>query len=254
MPFTVSHAVLAPIISKITQNHLPIAALAIGCMTPDLYRLFTSEHYFEPHQWRYIFSVTLWIGLVFCLVWYALYRPVIYRVLGLQDPLNLVDFKTTIQFIMMNAVAVVIGICTHLFWDGLTHVDFRTFAFHDFLSQNISLFGKDYPIHRVLQIVTSFITLPFLLWMALHYQRKYQQHFPVAKNIRYWGVGILVLSLAVGLFSFLDYIRHIPSHYFKIGLYYITGTSINEFTQGFLLSFSLGCMLFLFLDRDRRLG
>lgn len=41
MPFTLSHAVLAPPISYLTGNRLPVAALAIGSMVPDLYRLFT---------------------------------------------------------------------------------------------------------------------------------------------------------------------------------------------------------------------
>ena len=41
MPFTLSHAVLAPPISYLTGNRLPVAALAIGSMVPDLHRLFT---------------------------------------------------------------------------------------------------------------------------------------------------------------------------------------------------------------------
>ena len=39
MPFTLSHAILAPPLSKLSGNRLPIAALAIGTMTPDLYRV-----------------------------------------------------------------------------------------------------------------------------------------------------------------------------------------------------------------------
>ncbi|WP_416172827.1 DUF4184 family protein, partial [Escherichia coli] len=39
MPFTLSHAILAPPIAKLSDQRLPVAALAIGCMTPDLFRL-----------------------------------------------------------------------------------------------------------------------------------------------------------------------------------------------------------------------
>lgn len=254
MAFTISHAVLAPIIAKLTKNHLPIAALVLGCMAPDLYRLFTSKHYFEPHQWQSIFSVTVWIGLVFCLLWYALYRPVIYRILGIQDPLNLHSFKRFISFICMNMLAVVIGICTHLIWDGLTHVDFRTFAFHNFLSQNITLLHRTYPMHRILQIGSSCIALPFIFWMSWHYYQQHQQYLAVTKAVRSWGIAVFIFAFAVGTFSFLDYIRHIPQQFFDMGLYHLTGRSINEFAQGFMLIFSLGCMLFLFLDRDHRLG
>lgn len=254
MAFTISHAVLAPIIAKLAKNHLPIAALVLGCMAPDLYRLFTTKHYFEPHQWQSVFTVTLWIGLAFCALWYSLYRPVIYRFFALNDDLNLSNISRFFVFICMNAIAVVIGICTHLIWDGLTHVDFRTFAFHDFLSQKVWLFHHTYPMHRILQIGSSIIALPFIIWTSWHYYQKHQQHLPVNKTIHFWRVAIFSTALSIGLFSFFDYIRHIPIQYLQSGLYEITGRSLNEFGQGFMLTFSLGCILFLFLDRGHRLG
>ena len=254
MAFTISHAVLAPLISKLTGCYLPIAALAIGCMAPDLYRLFTADHYFEPHQWSGIFKFTLWLGLFFCLIWYGLYRPVIYRILGLQDQIILDSPQKSISFIIFNIIAVLLGICTHLIWDGLTHVDFRTFAFHDFLSQKIDLFGHIYPMHLILQISSSVVGLAGVIWLSWQYYKKNQQHLAVAKRVTYWGFAIILVSLSIGLFSFLDYIRHIPTQYFKTGLYHITGRSINEFSQSFLISLTLGCILFLFLDRGRRLG
>ena len=62
MPFTISHAVLAPPISKLTGHALPVAALAIGCMVPDLYRLFTQENSNTTHLWTSIIHPDLWIG------------------------------------------------------------------------------------------------------------------------------------------------------------------------------------------------
>lgn len=254
MAFTISHAVLAPLLNRISGQNLPIAALAIGCMTPDLYRLFTTINSNTTHLWTHIFYPTLWIGLGFCFIWYSLYRPVLYRFLGIQDPLNLYSLKKTLTFILMTTIAVVIGICTHLIWDGLTHVDFRTFAFHEFLSQNIQLFAYNYPMHRILQIGTSALALPFIIWMAIRYYQNFYQRLSVSKAIRSWAWIILIASFCLGLFSFIDYIRHIPAEYMQTGIYHFTGRSINEFSQGFLITFSLGCLLFLFLDRGRRLG
>jgi len=37
MPFTLSHAVLAPPLSRLTGGRLPTAALAIGCMVPGTF-------------------------------------------------------------------------------------------------------------------------------------------------------------------------------------------------------------------------
>lgn len=137
MPFTLSHAVLAPPLSKLSKGHLPIAALAIGCMTPDLYRLFTQANIALTHQWSGLLFPNLPIGLFFCLLWYFIYRPVSYRFLGLKDPLQIKSFDDVVAFSLMNCFAIMLGTATHLIWDGLTHLDFRTFAFRDFLAQEI---------------------------------------------------------------------------------------------------------------------
>lgn len=247
MAFTLSHAVLAPLLHKLSMHFLPIAALAIGCMTPDLHRLFTPHSYPQFHQWSGIFSFSLWIGLGFCGVWYLLYRPVIYRLLGLNDDLHIRSIFECLSFILRCGVAVLVGIATHLIWDGLTHVDFRTFAFHDFLSQSVQIFHHSYPMHRVLQIGSSAIALPFLVWMSYVYFAQHRTE-AVSKPTLYSGIAILLLSLLFGFLSLIDYLRYIPDTLWQQNLYYFTGRSINEFSQGFLSCWSLACVLFLFFN------
>ncbi|WP_151731170.1 DUF4184 family protein, partial [Acinetobacter seifertii] len=89
MPFTISHAVIAPPIAKLSRNTLPIAALAIGSMTPDLYRLFTVQSSMLTHQWKGLLYPNLALGLLFCAIWYVLYRPAVYRFFGIQHDLKL---------------------------------------------------------------------------------------------------------------------------------------------------------------------
>ena len=250
MPFTLSHAVLAPPLSKLSRGHLPIAALAIGCMTPDLYRLFTTETIALTHQWSGILFPNLPIGLCFCLLWYLLYRPVIYRFLGIRHPLKIKSFDETVAFILMCCLAIILGTATHLIWDGLTHLDFRSFAFQDFLAQSVQWGAQTYPMHRILQIGSSILALPFLLWMSLHYYRKHRQVNSVSTKIRVYAIGLIILSIVCGGFSLWDYARYIPDATWQAELYYFTGRAINEFSQGTLLMFSLGCLLFLFLDRQ----
>lgn len=254
MPFTISHAVLAPPISKLTGHALPVAALAIGCMVPDLYRLFTQENSNTTHLWTSIIHPDLWIGLGFCLLWYLIYRPVIYRLSGIQHPLNIESFKSAIQFLIGVIAAVLVGTATHIIWDGLTHVDFRTFAFKDVLSQNLTLFHHQYPVHRILQIGSSIVVLPILLFMCLQYYRQHQQHHPISRKIKYFAIALLLTSFVVGCFSAWDYARYFSTEIWQADLYFLVGKSINEFTQGALSVFTLGSLLFLFFDRDHRLG
>ena len=93
MPFTISHVVLAPPISKLTGYRLPISALAIGCMVPDLVRLFTSEDIHSTHLWSAWLYPNLLIGLGFCLLWYLIFRPACFRFLGIHKPIKIGSFK-----------------------------------------------------------------------------------------------------------------------------------------------------------------
>lgn len=254
MPFTISHAVIAPPLSKLSQNTLPIAALAIGSMTPDLYRLFTVHSSMLTHQWKGLIYPNLALGLVFCAVWYFLYRPVLYRFFGVQHDLALNSLKRISIFFIGIIFALIIGIATHLIWDGLTHADFRTFVFKDVLAKTVHLFGRPYPLHRFLQLGSSALALPFLAWMCLHYYQRYKQHWKVSRKIKIFAWSLFILSTLLGLFSFWDYARYIPHEVWHADTYYFTGRSINEFMQGWLSTFSLGCLLFLFLDGQQRMG
>ena len=254
MPFTISHAVLAPPLTKLSGDRLPIAAIAIGCMTPDLYRLFTQASSNTTHYWTSLIHPDLWIGLSFCILWYVLLRPCFYRFLGIQHELRLSSMLRFFKFSVAVILAILLGTATHLLWDGLTHVDHRTLFGHEFLSQKIPLLGHYYPLHRILQIGTSALALPLLAWMGWRYYQTYQQHFPVSLKIKRFAIGLFILSLLGGLVSVWDYARYIPTQVWQSDLYYFTGRSINEFSQVALLILIFGCILFLILDRDYRLG
>lgn len=259
MPFTLSHAVLAPVISKLSRNQLPIAALAIGCMVPDLSRLISAKSTsgYLAHLWSSLLYPNLLLGFGFCALWYVLYRPVIYELLEIDDPLDLYHFFAWLKFIMAIGFALILGNATHLFWDGMTHVDFRTLFGHEFLKQSVSLLGFTYPLHFVLQITSSAVTLPILLWMCHSYL---QQHRCILKTpIKYKKMIFIITAFSVlmGAISTGHYLLQFSMPYLLNEPYYFIGRSFNEFTQGFLLTSSLGfglCLLsrsFFFTQNER---
>ncbi|WP_327858134.1 DUF4184 family protein [Acinetobacter guillouiae] len=248
MPFTLSHAVLAPPLSKLSGNRLPIAALAIGTMTPDLYRVLVKTEIHLNHQFKGIIYPDLLVGLLFCLLWYSLYRPLLFKFLGIQKPLNIACFSTFFQFLIWMVLAIILGTATHIIWDGLTHLDFRTFAFKEFLAQPISIFDRIYPMHKVLQIGCSAVALPFLMWMGLHYFFKYS-----VSQIRNPKVNFFCISLFVTAFfsGCLYYVYIAKSTGFipqDTDLYVLIGFFMKVFTQGSVLCFTLGCLLFHYLN------
>ena len=247
MPFTLSHAVLAPPISKLTGNRLPIAALAIGTMVPDLFRLFTNADYSGSHQWSGFIFPNLILGLIFCFIWYAVYRPVIFAFFSLNKPLNINSVNRFCGFIISIILSLLIGTATHIIWDGLTHVDFRTFAFKDTSMQPISFFDRSYPLHRVLQIGLSALALPVLAWMIYRHHLHYRSTANVHKNIKIYVYSLFAVSLLTGVMSYFYFADSVYSDAFVHDLYAYIGKSINYFFRAFLRTFSLGCLIFLLL-------
>ena len=251
MPFTLSHAILAPPLSKLSGNRLPIAALAIGTMTPDLYRILVEREIHLNHQWQGLMHPDLWVGLLFCFLWYCLYRPMIFKLIGIQAPLGINSIKTFFKFLCGMILAILLGTATHIIWDGLTHLDFRTFAFHNFLAREVPIIGHIYPMHRVLQIGTSILALPFLGWMSLYYYFKYKQSSPLSDRLIKFSVLLIIASFFIGCFTYIlraKYLGFDPHH---ADLYTLIGFFLNGFARGSLLCFTFGCIIFLWLDRKR---
>ncbi|WOE30880.1 MULTISPECIES: DUF4184 family protein [unclassified Acinetobacter] len=253
MPFTLSHAILAPPIAKMTGYRLPVAALAIGCMTPDLYRLLIRAGHddgYLAHYWSALLYPSLCVGMGFTVLWYLIYRPVIYRFIGIEHAIPLRHLKSWIQFSIASCLALLIGICSHILWDGLTHADFRTLFFKNFLAQNIRLFDMVFPLHRILQVSTSVISLPILLWMLWAYYQRYKTPYPIALYIRCLGWGLVLITILSGWLAMHYYLEAIPSRLWQDNLYSIIGMCFNEFSQTALWVFTLGCMIWRLFIKD----
>lgn len=251
MPFTLSHAVLAPPIAKLTGNRLPIAALAIGTMTPDLYRLLVETEILLNHQWQGIIYPDLLVGLLFCFLWYCLYRPMLFKFLGVSKPLNIHSFSTFCKFLLSMMIAIIVGTATHIIWDGLTHLDFRTFAFHEFLAQSVLILNHEYPMHKVLQIGCSAIALPFLIWMGLHYFFKYQIKQSSNNKAQIFSYFLFVSSFFSGCIYYIYFAKKISFSTQDTDLYHLIGFFIKGFTQGSIICFTLGCIIFAFLNHRK---
>lgn len=248
MPFTLSHVVLAPPIAKLAQHKLPIAALAIGSMTPDLYRLFTSSDITETHQWSSLWSYNLALGSLITLLWYGLYRPVLFRFFNLYQPLVLRSLGNYLSFIVLSAISIIIGAATHILWDGLTHLDERTYAFYDFLSQNITFGSYTYPMHRILQMLSSIVALPPLMWMLHRYVIQHRHHQLCNHWIKYYAWGLFAFSFCAGAIGYYLFNQNFVPELIRTDLYYYVGRSLNQFASYFLIVFSLGCLLFKAID------
>ncbi|WP_151778543.1 DUF4184 family protein [Acinetobacter brisouii] len=244
MAFTVSHMLFAPVIYRLSQRQFPLAATGIGCMTPDLIRLFTQKNVMISHLWQGLIFPDLVIGLLASGLWYLLYRPVIFIGLGINSSLYLKSLKQKSVFCMTTICALLLGTISHFVWDSFTHVDARTWLARDFLEQRIELFEHHFPMHRLLQISTSLLALPWLWIWSKRYIAKYRQNSqlpPIAQRKFLQRLSACALLCGIGMLSVY------LSHHFEFGENNdeLIGRSFKAFAQGWLLCFSIGCGLFL---------
>lgn len=126
MPFTPAHILAIVPIVAIRRSPLPLSALVIGSMIPDL-PLFVAfaPDYGDTHSVGGLFTACLPLGLAAILAFQlAMKRPlflllpaVIQRHCGDASASCLRGPRTVIY----AAIAVVIGAATHVFWDSFTH-------------------------------------------------------------------------------------------------------------------------------------
>src|SRR5687768_5925776 len=75
MPFTISHAVLAPPLARLSAHRLPMSALAVGCMTPDAaHFLFLMPGPNAGHSWAGLILLDLPLGLLVLLAWHRVLK------------------------------------------------------------------------------------------------------------------------------------------------------------------------------------
>ena len=244
MPFTLAHTVIASPISKILKNKLPIAALAIGSMTPDLFRLFSNSSGLETHAWNALIYPNLILGLAFCGLWYGLFRPTIYSCLTLKDDLNISNIFSLVKFLGYVSFALIIGNTTHILWDGFTHLDSRTLIPLPFFESTISLFNRQYSYAFILQIVSSVLPLPFIFYMIQQYYKKHKTPNISLKNQQKFILCSFALSIFIGLIALSDYASQISYEVWLNHQYYFLGRMLNKFTQAALICFSLCCIIY----------
>ena len=156
MPFTISHAAAALPVHALYRR-LPLAALMVGTMAPDLpYFLFVEPEQFDGHSLSGVFLFCVPAGLAVWLYFVTfLERPTLaflpdaWRTRVAPTPL-------TASTIVMASLAVLLGAVTHVVWDFFTHSSKPLMqalpGMHD---SYLDVFGPRIPVYFVLQVVSS---------------------------------------------------------------------------------------------------
>lgn len=239
MPFTISHAVLALPLGKLFKHQLPMAGLAIGCIAPDLMRLFSVSANVQSHQWSSLIFPDLLVGLFFAAVWYWIWRPIFYDYFRIRDPLQIVGIDGYCDFFLKLSIAIILGAITHLLWDGFSHDDAKNIAFKEFLSQPIVFLNIQTKVSILTQVLFSIVPLPIIFYM-LH--RYYQDHKDVLQTRLTCSLFIILSVIGAMICGGIQVEKLAENHAYETVSwfsYQILSTSVFSFFRGFLSCFVL---------------
>ena len=173
MPFTLSHpAVAAAFWPAIRRGHVPLAALAIGAMSPDfefLLRLRPVTRW--SHTLGGLVLFCLPAGLVVLLAWERIARGPVRHLLALdREPRAL---HRGGAWWLRASLAIVAGAATHMLWDGFTHGGYWGAELMPALrAPALSAFGTTIPWFNLLQHASTLVGgITVLGWLAAELRR-----------------------------------------------------------------------------------
>lgn len=200
MPFTVSHAAAA---LPFLRTPLPIAALVVGTMAPDL-------PYFLPlgvprdfsHSLLGVVTVDLAVGALVLAAWVLLLRaPVLdYAPAWLRSRMP----NRQVASIPLVLLALVVGALTHLAIDTVTH-EGSLDAVLPFMALEVGPYSVANYVHLVVSVIGAVILAVWVRgWVARTPPRSVETLVADAERLTIWSVlaaGFIVLFSAVWLYQ-----------------------------------------------------
>lgn len=212
MPFTLAHPLL-PVLIKKAVPRLSLSALIAGSVIPDMENFFKMQDAWSFGHGLYgLLLLDLPAGLLLCFVFHLLLRnsfianlPWYYR----NRFASYTEFDWP-RYAWANKTVVLISLIagglSHLGWDAFTHKDGFFVQLFPLLSRKIILAGTAYPVHYLLQLISSVLGI----WLLYRYIRLLPSK-PASEHLvkpdrlyRLTFLGILIVLLLVRLLGWPD--------------------------------------------------
>ncbi|WP_337967284.1 DUF4184 family protein [uncultured Flavobacterium sp.] len=202
MPFTFSHPAIILPLRYLPKNYFSLTGLIIGSLTPDF-------EYFIRMKVQSIYSHTLygifWFDLPLAILLTFIFHNIVRNDLYHNLPLIIKSRISTFSDFNWNnyfktnwivvLISIIIGIVSHIFWDGFTH-DHGYFVNHiSELRNSVSLFDIKIPVLKIAQHLSSLIGAIVIVF-AISKLPKDNTSTTLANKL-YWVYLILFTSLII---------------------------------------------------------
>jgi hypothetical protein len=207
MPFTISHAAA---VLPFSRTRLPLAALMIGSMSPDFAYFLPDGPGVLSHSVPGLYQFCWPAGL---LVWLLFVQLLETPTLALLPERWRGLFRRSerafrLRNLALASVAVILGATTHIVWDGFTHANTPIADHLPFLeTTSVEVFGKQFPLFRFLQHLSTVVGLVALAAWAAHLKMTGAARIHESTRVRAatHGERVFALLLLLGLSAMLGF-------------------------------------------------
>jgi Domain of unknown function (DUF4184) len=211
LPFTLSHpAAIIPF----ARLRFVLSALVIGSLSPDfIYFVNLAPQGQFGHTLPGVFLFCLPVGLLVLLIFHSLLKWPIFSLMPLVLQERLIGPARSFTVLpiartLLIVVSLLIGVFTHIIWDGFTHEYGWAVARLGFLSHPIIEIGsRTIPLFKLLQHSSTVIGGGLLLLCFIHWIRqapcdevRENSRRPLKSKVS-WGIALFFGATILGLLS-----------------------------------------------------
>lgn len=201
MPFTFSHPAIVLPLRYLPAKWFSFTGLIIGSLTPDF-------EYFIRMKVQSIYSHTLlgifWLDLPLAILLAFLFHSLVRGPLFFNLPKNFqsrilvfTEFDWNLYFrknYIVVLISILIGIASHLIWDGFTHNHGYFTEQFSGLKNVFNIYGNEIPTWKIAQHLSSLIGALFIVFAYLRLAQKNIIKHSISK--KYW-ISVFTLILLI---------------------------------------------------------
>lgn len=212
MPFTFSHPAIILPLKCLPTNWFSLTTLIIGSLTPDF-------EYFIRMKVQSNYSHTLygifWFDLPLAILLSYIFHNLVRNALFFNSP-NIIKSRILIfnhfnwnYYFKKNwfvvIISALIGIASHLFWDGFTHNHGYFVNEISELRNTCSIFGSEVPVWKITQHLSTLIGALIIILSFLKLPKNAIPKSVIDK--KYW----IIISILIFLISILRFLFKVKS-------------------------------------------
>jgi len=209
MPFTFSHPAIILPLRYLPKKWFSLTGLVIGSITPDFeyfIRMKIQSNY--SHTFYGIFWFDLPLAILLSFIFYYFIRNALFYNLPYFIKQRVIDYTAFNwnshfkQNWIIILISIIIGIASHLLWDGFTH-NHGYFADQiSLLKNNFNFFGNEIPIWKIAQHLSTLIG-GIVIPIALLKLPKSKKQKP--SNYKKYWITIVICTVMILILRFSIY-------------------------------------------------